>query len=151
MKEHQIDMKQVFYSILLILILCILDHSCNIEKLQVFNTYEEGKKIAFEKNKSIFLIFDVYTNPNRYIDHLLEDRDIKFYLKEYVIIRLMCDSKEKVDKKVTRGEINSRFQVELTSENFQPMFVKLNSSGVLISEPLGYSKKWKVIEYIKTK
>ncbi len=134
-----------------VFILSIMGYSCDVTKLHVFDTYEKGKQAASEKNKSIFLIFDLYSNPTGYIDNLLADTDIEFHLKEYVVVRLMCDSNEKIDNEVTRGDVNSKFQVELTSAYFQPMFVKLSPSGLPTSEPMGYSKKSEVIQYIITK
>lgn len=134
--------------IIILIMFCVL-LSCNEnEKIRCFNNFEEGKLKAKEMNKNLLVIFDLYGSSTNYVGKLLEDKEVKTILKSFIVVRLMCDDRQMKDSTQTIGNYNSNFQRKLMNEYYQPMFCVFSTSGNRIMEPLGYSKKEVVINYL---
>lgn len=129
--------------------LILILFSCNKRALVVvFNDYEAGLKLAKSENRKILLFFDIWGKSTHKISDMLQEEDILYLLKDYVLIQLMVDDRSKAkDGKMTIGEINRAIQLKYHSRN-QPMFYIINPEETVVKDPLGYCKKDEFVSFI---
>lgn len=134
---------------LLLLIFAIQLVECHlVETCPAIDNLAKGITLAKESNTKLFVVFDTYGSPTKYVDEILSDSDIIAALDKCVVVRLMCDARTKTNDSLSVGQFNANLQMDIFKENYQPMFSFLDKQGKKISPPLGYSNKEYVLQYI---
>lgn len=139
----------VMKTLFLITLSCLFANCNSSRPLLQLNDFETCKSEAQKQNTNIFIIFDLYGSPIRYVDKMLADDGIKKALENYVVGRLRCDDKTILKDSLTMGQYNSKLQEEATGNYYQPMFCFFDEQGNLITPPLGYSRKEVLLKYIR--
>lgn len=122
--------------------------SCQPNKpLDTIDSFETAKIIAHKNDTKMFVVFDLFGASTNYVDKILSNQKIKKTLDNYVVVRLMCDDRRKMNDTLTIGDFNVNIQRKITEEFYQPMFYFLDAEGRRLSPPLGYSKADEVLKY----
>lgn len=138
----------------LLLLTSLFFASCNSdekETVKFFTNYQEGIRIAAEKNQPILLIFAAYASPTGRTEGLLYAPELKTVLQQYVCILLMTDDRKLSANGQTQGAINAEIQ-KIYGYNTQPCLLKLTPDLQLIGTPGGYMKsEQELLEFLKTR
>jgi hypothetical protein len=128
---------------------CLLLLCCNRSTpLTIYYSIEEGIDVAKKEDKFIFIAFDLYIS-NVDLNRYFEDSDIQDALRDFVVVRLLCDDKKVINDSTTIGSKNSDFQTRIFEKYYQPMFAFISKEGRKMSEPRGYcSKNEELVQYI---
>lgn len=70
----------------------------------------------------MFIVFDLLGSSSNYVQTLLDDYQVKYNLKNYIIVRLMCDDRSLKNEEGSIGSYNAQLQIQMTGKRFQPMF-----------------------------
>jgi len=138
----------------LFLLTSLLFASCNNDRKEAvnfFTNYQEGIRIAAEKDQPILLIFAAYASPTGKTLGLLYAPEFRAVLKQYVCILLMTDDRKLSANGLTQGAINTEIQ-KTYGYNTQPCLLKLTPDLQLIGTPGGYMKsEQELLEFLKTR
>lgn len=122
-------------------------------KLTIYKDFEEGLITAKEENKPIFIDVTGYgcTNCREMEEKVWSDSEVEELMKEYVVIALYVDDKEKLPESKwiknietgeyikQKGKANSYIAKELYETMSQPTYVLLKPNGeILVPEAKFY-------------
>lgn len=113
-----------------------------IEDREVYSDYEEGLRYAQQTHRPVLLDFSGYgcVNCRKMEAYILDNDSVKTRLKNYVLIELYVDDRQKTDDGTqTIGEKNSLLQQTRFGANAQPYYIQLDEKGETISAPYVFS------------
>ena len=129
---------------------CVLGLNCT-------KNYEEGLALAKKENKPILLDFTGYAcvNCRRMEENVWSDPEIyKIMRSEFIVVSLYVDDKKEIpvskqftyntkqgDKKeiLTYGDLWATMETENFANNAQPLYAIINTSEILLNQPVGYT------------
>ncbi|WP_367391166.1 hypothetical protein [Lewinella sp. LCG006] len=138
----------------ILLLTSLLFAYCNNDRKETvnfFTNYQEGIRIAAEKDQPILLIFAAYASPTGKTLGFLYAPGLKTVLEQYVCILLMTDDRKLAANGQTKGTINAEIQKSY-GYNTQPCLLKLTPDLQPIGIPGGYMKsEQELLEFLETR
>ncbi|MFM6926151.1 MAG: protein-disulfide reductase DsbD family protein [Ferruginibacter sp.] len=142
----------------------VYQNPVNCKNFEPLKDFELALQKAKAENKPILIDFTGYAcvNCRRMEENVWTDPEVKAIMSEkYILVSLYVDDKQKLpaakqftyktkegaEKEIiTTGDKWSTFETENFKNNAQPLYAILNSDGILLNNPVGYTpniKKYK--------